>query len=45
MMAAGLDAHLNTAFKHYVIFCEAFGLVDVKEWEPLREIYERFTSG
>ncbi|KAK4506955.1 hypothetical protein PRZ48_000688 [Zasmidium cellare] len=42
----GLEAHLNTGFKHYVLFVEEFGLADEKgnkksEWYgPLGELVE-----
>ncbi|KAI7477979.1 putative maintenance of ploidy protein [Hortaea werneckii] len=42
----GLEAHLNTGFKHYVLFVEEFGLADEKgarkgEWfGPLGELVE-----
>ncbi|KAK5119361.1 hypothetical protein LTR85_007717 [Meristemomyces frigidus] len=43
----GLEAHLNTGFKHYVLFVEEFGLADEKgakkgEWfGPLGELVEK----
>lgn len=42
----GLEAHLNTGFKHYVLFVEEFGLADEgkgrkAEWYgPLGELVE-----
>lgn len=42
----GLEAHLNTGFKHYVLFVEGFGLAEEKggkknEWfGPLGELVE-----
>lgn len=42
----GLEAHLNTGFKHYVLFVEEFGLAEEKggkkgEWYgPLGELVE-----
>ena len=42
----GLEAHLNTGFKHYVLFVEEFGLADERggkkgEWfGPLGELVE-----
>lgn len=47
----GLEAHLNTGFKHYVLFVEEFGLADDKgakrtEWfGPLGELVESMLRG
>jgi MOB kinase activator 1 len=32
----GVEAHLNTAFKHFYLFIREFDLVDPKEMEPLQ---------
>ncbi|CAN6624775.1 DBF2 kinase activator protein Mob1p [Trichomonascus vanleenenianus] len=36
----GLQAHLNTSLKHFVLFCNEFKLVDQKEYGPLKELIE-----
>ncbi|XP_073272226.1 MOB kinase activator-like 1A [Primulina huaijiensis] len=35
-----LEAHLNTCFKHFVLFTSEFGLIAKEELEPLNEIIE-----
>ncbi|GHP11144.1 hypothetical protein PPROV_000987400 [Pycnococcus provasolii] len=37
----GVAAHLNTCFKHFVIFAMEFDLVDSKDMLPLQELVER----
>ncbi|MQL70822.1 hypothetical protein Taro_003098 [Colocasia esculenta] len=34
------EAHLNTCFKHFILFTYEFGLVDKKELAPLQELIE-----
>jgi MOB kinase activator 1 len=34
----GLQPHLNTSLKHFVLFCNQFNLVDQKEFAPLQEL-------
>lgn len=34
----GLQPHLNTSLKHFVMFCNQFQLVDQKEFAPLQEL-------
>ncbi|KAG2581809.1 hypothetical protein PVAP13_6KG065800 [Panicum virgatum] len=34
------EAHLNTCFKHFILFTNEFGLVDKKELAPLQELIE-----
>lgn len=34
----GLQPHLNTSLKHFVLFCNQFSLVDQKEFAPLQEL-------
>ncbi|XP_028102438.1 MOB kinase activator-like 1A [Camellia sinensis] len=34
------EAHLNTCFKHYILFTCEFGLIDKKELAPLQELVE-----
>jgi len=39
--ANGLEAHLNTGFKHFYLFVREFRLIeDKKEMEPLKEVIE-----
>lgn len=37
----GAEAHLNTSFKHFVLFEREFGLVSRKEELPLRKLIKR----
>jgi MOB kinase activator 1 len=41
----GAESHLNTSLKHFVLFCEAFQLVDAKELAPLDELIAALTAG
>ncbi|KAL8507886.1 hypothetical protein ACS0TY_018439 [Phlomoides rotata] len=34
------EVHLNTCFKHFMLFTMEFGLIDKSELEPLKEIIE-----
>lgn len=34
----GLQPHLNTSLKHYVLFCSEFDLIDRREYGPLAEL-------
>ncbi|RLM93047.1 hypothetical protein C2845_PM08G10270 [Panicum miliaceum] len=34
------EAHLNTCFKHFILFTNEFGLIDKKELAPLQELIE-----
>ncbi|XP_039056902.1 MOB kinase activator-like 1B isoform X1 [Hibiscus syriacus] len=34
------EAHLNTCFKHFILFTSEFGLIDKKELAPLQELIE-----
>lgn len=36
----GLQPHLNTSLKHFVLFCNQFDLVDQKEFGPLQELIQ-----
>jgi len=36
----GVEAHLNTAFKHFYLFIREFNLVDEKEMAPLQHLTE-----
>jgi len=38
------EAHLNTSFKHFVLFVQEFGLVDAKELQPLQELIDKLTK-
>jgi hypothetical protein len=37
-----MEAHLNTAFKHFYLFVKEFDLVDKKEMAPLHHIIDKF---
>lgn len=39
-----LDPHLNTCFRHFVLFVQEFELVDSKELAPLRELIDGILS-
>nr|CAD2159832.1 unnamed protein product [Meloidogyne enterolobii] len=34
-------AHLNTSFKHFILFANEFELIDKKQQEPLAELIEK----
>jgi MOB kinase activator 1 len=36
----GLQSHLNTSLKHYVLFAEEFGLITRKDYGPLEDLVE-----
>lgn len=36
----GEEAHLNTCFKHFILFCQHFNLIDKKELTPLQELID-----
>ena len=36
----GLQPHLNTSLKHFVLFSKEFGVVDQKEFAPLDELIQ-----
>jgi len=42
IVALGLEPHLNTSFKHYVLFIEEFGLAAGQRdyWGPMGELVE-----
>jgi len=40
IVQSGIEAHLNTCFKHFYLFITEFSLVPEKELEPLRELIE-----
>ena len=42
VVALGLEPHLNTSFKHYVLFVEEFGLHGGQKefWGPMGELVE-----
>lgn len=46
VMQLGLEPHLNTSFKHYVLFVDEHGLAGMTEgkktefWGPLSELVE-----
>ncbi|KAL0486798.1 MOB kinase activator [Acrasis kona] len=39
-----IDRHLNTAFKHFILFVNEFNLVDKQELEPLRNTITELTG-
>jgi len=40
----GVEAHLNTAFKHFYLFIREFDLVEMKEMEPLRHHIDKINA-
>ncbi|KAH9359825.1 hypothetical protein HPB48_015709 [Haemaphysalis longicornis] len=40
----GDEVHLNSSFKHFILFVQEFGLVDHHELTPLEEVIEKLTS-
>ncbi|KRX52925.1 Serine/threonine-protein phosphatase 2A catalytic subunit beta isoform [Trichinella sp. T9] len=38
------EAHLNTSFKHFILFVQEFNLIEDKDLQPLQEVIERLTS-
>jgi MOB kinase activator 1 len=36
------EAHLNTSFKHFILFIQEFNLIEKKDLVPLQELIERF---
>jgi len=38
------EAHLNTSFKHFIIFVQEFSLIDPRELQPLQELIDKLTS-
>lgn len=42
VQALGLEAHINTCFKHFVYFTKHFHLVETKELAPLQELISTF---
>jgi len=45
VVALGMEAHLNTSFKHFVIFVQEFELIERKELAPLHELILKLTNG
>ncbi|KAG7672421.1 hypothetical protein Ndes2526B_g09064 [Nannochloris sp. 'desiccata'] len=41
IVALELEPHLNTCFRHFILFVQEFGLVDDKELTPMKELIER----
>ncbi|KAJ9661220.1 Mitotic exit network component [Coniosporium apollinis] len=46
VVALGLEPHLNTSFKHYVLFVDEHGLATGKDfWGPLGDLVESMVKG
>lgn len=41
IVALDLEPHLNTCFRHFILFVQEFELVDDKELAPMRELIDR----
>eukprot|EP00475_Leptophrys_vorax_P035882 TRINITY_DN5973_c0_g2_i6.p1 TRINITY_DN5973_c0_g2~~TRINITY_DN5973_c0_g2_i6.p1 ORF type:complete len:162 (-),score=45.09 TRINITY_DN5973_c0_g2_i6:432-917(-) len=41
IQALGAEAHLNTCFKHFILFVEEFDLIEDKEQAPLDEVIQK----
>lgn len=39
-----LPAHINTSYRHFLLFVNEFGLIDKKELAPLHELNEGIVS-
>ncbi|XP_065178783.1 MOB kinase activator 1A-like [Sycon ciliatum] len=44
VISLGEEAHLNTSFKHYILFVQEFNLIDKRELQPLAELIEKLTG-
>lgn len=44
IVGLGVEAHLNTCFKHFIFFTKHFGLIEDKELAPLKELITQFAS-
>ena len=44
IISLGEEAHLNTCFKHFWYFCDAFALVSTRELAPLQELIDTLVS-
>ncbi len=40
VVALGEEAHLNTSFKHFVLWAREFGLIEEKEYAPVAELID-----
>lgn len=40
IVSLGEEAHLNTSFKHFILFVKEFNLIDQKELAPLADLIE-----
>ena len=41
-MKLEMEAHLNTAFKHFYLFVKEFDLIETNEMAPLKTLIEKF---
>lgn len=44
IVALEQEAHLNTSFKHFVLFVQEFDLIDRKDLAPLAQLIETLTK-
>ncbi|GJJ72832.1 MOB kinase activator 1 [Entomortierella parvispora] len=44
IVSLGEEAHLNTSFKHFILFVKEFDLIDPKELAPLSDLIESLIS-
>jgi MOB kinase activator 1 len=40
IVSLGEEAHLNTSFKHFILFVKEFNLIEQKELAPLADLIE-----
>jgi len=40
IVGLGLESHLNTSFKHFVLFAKEFQLIEDKDFAPLQELVD-----
>lgn len=41
MVEMGAEPHLNTCFRHFMLFVREFDLIDQQELSPLKELIEK----
>ena len=44
IVALELEPHLNTSFRHFILFVQEFSLVDDKELAPMKELIDRIVK-
>ncbi|KAI8106138.1 hypothetical protein M9435_000685 [Picochlorum sp. BPE23] len=44
ILGLGMETHVNTCFRHFILFVKEFSLVDEKELMPMQELVSRIVS-